>query len=143
MKMSLGRLSWQRHKKCQTKQGAKSLLLPQRDPGGHRSDCWWELGAVGSHRGGPNMPWPLLGAQTSVGAGLQAAATLGHDGRPPSPFERKHGPAAPQETRLWLQLPLHGAGSILHPGSLLHPGSRALLPAGAGEGQGTTVPLGR
>lgn len=34
MKMSLGRLSWQRHKKCRTKHGAESLFPPQREPVG-------------------------------------------------------------------------------------------------------------
>lgn len=51
MKMSLGRLSWQRHKKCQTKQGAKSLLPPQRDPGG----------GAGVGAGGSWGPWGATG----------------------------------------------------------------------------------
>lgn len=127
MKMSLGRLSWQRHKKMPNQTQSKVSASSPEGPWGA-----WEQVLVGAGGRGEQLwgPQPVLARVWGADVGGSGAAgSCGHHGRPPSPFERKHGPAG--NTLMAAAASARGRLPPA-PSSSLRPGSGALPPAGAG-----------
>lgn len=141
MKMSLGWLSWQRHKKMQNQTQSKVSASSPEGPWGAREQVLVRAGGRGEQLCGPQpVLAPARGADLG---GSGAAGSCGHHGHPPSPFERKHGPAGNT-----LMAAAASARGQLPPACTPAPAGTQLQPAPrlwgpAAGGCGAAVPPGR